>query len=387
MIDENSQNGEVALSKRPLRILISGGGTGGHVFPAVAIGKAILRLAPESELLFVGALGRMEMEQVPKAGFAIEGLWISGLQRRLTWQNLLVPVKLVASLARAWRIIRRFRPHVVVGVGGYASGPILELAVRMGVPTLIQEQNSYPGATNRLLATRVDRICVAWPGMAQWFPAHKLVRTGNPVRREIAQAATGVAEARAFFGLDPEKTTVLVTGGSQGARSLNEAMMAATKKIAARSDVQWLWQTGRYYAAKCGASATAALSHVRAVPFFDQMELAWAAASVAICRAGALTLSELCVAGRAGVLVPSPNVVADHQTRNAQTLVRAGAALLVPDERAEQAVEQALMLAGDRHRREALAARARALAVPDADLHIAKEVLALARYDEMSNSK
>ncbi len=366
------------MRRRPLKILISGGGTGGHVFPAIAIGKAIRRLAPEAEILFVGALGRMEMEQVPKAGFAIEGLWISGFQRRLTWHNLLFPAKLGASLVRAWRILRRFRPSVVVGVGGYASGPVLEVATRMGVPTLLQEQNSYPGATNRLLASRVDRICVAWPDMERWFPPHKLVRTGNPVRQEIARAATAVAEARRFFGLEPDKATVLVTGGSLGARSLNEAMKGAAREIAARPEVQWLWQTGRLYAADCGASATAALPHVRALPFLDRMELAWAAATVVICRAGALTLSELCVAGRAGVLVPSPNVVADHQRRNAETLVRAGAALLVPDERADRAIEQALALARNRDRREALAARARALAVPDADLRIAREVLALA---------
>ncbi|RMD72256.1 MAG: UDP-N-acetylglucosamine--N-acetylmuramyl-(pentapeptide) pyrophosphoryl-undecaprenol N-acetylglucosamine transferase, partial [Bacteroidetes bacterium] len=265
------------MSKRPLKILISGGGTGGHVFPAIAIAHAIRRLAPDSEILFVGAQGRMEMEQVPKAGFAIEGLWISGFQRRLTWQNLLFPVKLASSLARAWHILRRFQPDVVVGVGGYASGPVLEVATRMGLPTLIQEQNSYPGATNRLLAPRVDRICVAWPGMERWFPEAKVVRTGNPVRREIAATADPAA-ARAHFGLDPHATTVLVTGGSLGARSLNEAMMAAAAKIGARPDVQWLWQTGRLYAEACAASATAELPQVRALPFVDRMDLAWAAA-------------------------------------------------------------------------------------------------------------
>ncbi len=363
-----------------MKILISGGGTGGHVFPAIAIAQAIRRLVPDSEILFVGARGRMEMEQVPKAGFAIEGLWISGFQRRLTWQNLLFPVKLVGSLARAWRILQRFRPDVVVGVGGYASGPVLEVATRLGVPTLIQEQNSYPGATNRLLAGRVGRICVAWPGMERWFPAEKVVRTGNPVRREIA-TATDAQAARRHFGLAPATTTVLVTGGSLGARSLNEAMMAASAKIGARKDVQWLWQTGRLYEATCAASATAARSNVRALPFLDRMDQAWAAADIVICRAGALTLSELCVAGKAGILVPSPNVVADHQTRNAETLVDRQAALLVPDAEADRAIDEALALAADDARRRSLANNARALAIPDADTRIAREVLRLAGFE------
>jgi len=372
------------LARKAYKILISGGGTGGHVFPAIAIGQALSRLDANVELLFVGAKGRMEMEQVPKAGFAIEGLWISGFQRRMTWGNMLFPIKLATSMAKAWQLVRRFAPDVVVGVGGYASGPVLEVATRKGLPTLIQEQNSYPGATNRLLAARVDRICVAWPGMERWFPAEKLVYTGNPVRRQIVAAADRRAEGRAYFGLAPDKPTILVVGGSLGARTLNEALIAAYERIAAHKQVQWLWQTGKLYAQVCLTSATAALPQVVAQPFLDCMELAWAAADVVICRAGALTLSELCVAGKAGVLVPSPNVVADHQTHNARTLVEAGAALMVPDAQAVRAVAQALALIDDAPRRTQLAERARQLAKPHADRHIAREVLALAAKKEVT---
>ncbi len=363
-----------------LRVLISGGGSGGHVFPAIAIADAVKEALPNTRFLFVGAQDKIEMEKVPLAGYPIQGLWISGFHRQLTMRNLLFPVKLVHSLLRAWGILRRFAPDVVVGVGGFASGPVLEVAVRRGVPTLIQEQNSYPGITNKLLARRVARICVAYPGMEKYFPAEKLVLTGNPVRNDLHRTGISRAEAARHFGLDPNRKTILVFGGSLGAQSLNAAMEAHAPAWQAREDVQIIWQAGKLYVDRYRPGKTAALPRVRLLEFIDHMDLAYALADLIVCRAGALTISELCLVGKAALLVPSPNVAEDHQTMNARALVEADAAVLLRDDRLEDDLSQvALHLLDDPEQRKALGDHIRRLARPDAASSIADEVIRLAQ--------
>lgn len=368
-----------AKASNALRIVLSGGGTGGHIFPALAIADQLRTLEPRADVLFVGARGRMEMERVPKAGYPIEGLWISGFQRRMTPDNLLFPLKLGVSIWQAWRILRRFRPSVAVGVGGYASGPTLEVAARMGIPTLIQEQNSFPGITNRLLARRVDRICVAYDGMERFFPPEKVELLGNPVRRDLIGLKMSPAEGRERLGLKREQPTLLVLGGSLGARSLNEAMLAAEDLWRRREEVQVLWQVGKLYAAAMQGTAAAALPNVHARAFVEDMPAAYAAADVVLCRAGALTLSELAVLGKAAVLVPSPNVAEDHQTRNARALAEQGAAWMLSDAEArEGAVGKALQLLDAPKQRKQLETAIKKQARPEAALHIARAVLELA---------
>lgn len=363
------------------RVIISGGGTGGHIFPAIAIADAIKQEQPDAEILFVGAKGKMEMEKVPKAGYPIEGLWISGFHRQLTLRNLLFPLKLAASLWKAWRIIGRFRPDVVVGVGGFASGPLLEIASRRGIPTLIQEQNSYAGVTNRLLAKKVDRICVAYPGMERYFPAEKIVLTGNPVRRAIQDGKAAREEGVAYFGFSPERPILLVFGGSLGAKSINEAMADNAALLRGRPEVQVLWQVGQLYEQEFLACETARLPNVSARAFIDRMELAYAMADVIICRSGALTISELYFAGKAAIFIPSPNVAEDHQTKNAMAVAQAGAARVIRNNEArEQIIRQAFGLLDDEAARRELGARIRQLAMPDAAAHIAAEVRQLAGF-------
>ena len=382
--------GSTPHANTPLRggggVLIAGGGTGGHVFPAIAIADALRAKVPELAISFVGAKGKIEMEKVPKAGYAIEGLWISGFHRKLTLRNLLFPVKLLSSLVKAYGILRRRRPQVVVGVGGYASGPILEVATRMGIPTLIQEQNSWPGITNRLLAKKVDRICVAYPETERFFPKARMVVTGNPIRQAIRppgppkgeEAAARRAEGMRHFGLDPNKQTVFLFGGSLGAASLNRAVAAQTALLRERQDVQLLWQTGKLYSEQYAAGETAQLPNVHATAFVDRMDLAYAAADVVIGRAGAGTISELCLVGKAALLVPSPNVAEDHQTANARSLAEREAAVLLPDaEAAERMLPLALELLADAPRRENLGRNIRTFARPNAAETIANEVLAL----------
>ncbi|RMG83978.1 MAG: undecaprenyldiphospho-muramoylpentapeptide beta-N-acetylglucosaminyltransferase [Bacteroidetes bacterium] len=370
----------VLLKIRNPKIIISGGGTGGHVFPAIAIADEIRRQCPGAEIRFVGAKGKIEMEKVPKAGYPIDGLWISGFQRRLTLQNLMFPLKLASSLWTAWRILRRFRPDVVVGVGGYASGPTLEVAARLGIPVLIQEQNSFPGITNRLLASKARKICVAYEQMDRWFPADKILYTGNPVREDIFQnLAQKRAEALTYFDLSPGKKTIFVFGGSLGARTINDAMVAAEKWLADRSDVQVLWQTGRLYFDEMRQSATAALPGVEIRPFIDRMDLAYALADVIIGRAGALTISELCWAGKPAVLVPSPNVAEDHQTKNARALTDREAAVMVADVRAKaEMIPAALEILDNPERAKQLGQKIFELKKANAAGRIAAEVLALA---------
>jgi UDP-N-acetylglucosamine--N-acetylmuramyl-(pentapeptide) pyrophosphoryl-undecaprenol N-acetylglucosamine transferase len=373
---------------KKLNIIISGGGTGGHIFPAIAIADAIKAQAPQADIQFVGALGKMEMERVPKAGYPITGLPISGLQRRLSWQNVKLPFKLIGSLLKAVQLVRKHRPGVVIGAGGYASGPMLAVAGMMGIPTLIQEQNAYAGITNKLLARRAKRICVAYPGMEAYFPAGKLRLTGNPVRQDIvtlASLAEGAAEyqqlrqaAANHYGLDPGRPTVLIAGGSLGARTLNEAMMGLDFTSAQQQQTQWLWQCGKVYAARCEASEAASRPNVKVLPFIDRMDLAYALADVVVCRAGALTIAELCVLGKPAILVPSPNVAEDHQTKNARALADRGAAVMVADAAigAELGSQVMELLAKDSRRAE-LAANARKMGFPAAATEIAGEALAL----------
>ncbi|GGF18672.1 undecaprenyldiphospho-muramoylpentapeptide beta-N-acetylglucosaminyltransferase [Hymenobacter cavernae] len=369
-------NQKAATSLRPYRVIISGGGTGGHIFPAVAIANELRRRQPEAEILFVGANGRMEMTRVPEAGYEIVGLDISGLQRRLTPQNLLFPVRVFRSVRKAGKLVESFRPDAVVGVGGYASAPVLLAATSRGIPSLIQEQNSYAGLVNKLLSRRVDRICVAYEGMEKFFPAAKLVLTGNPVRTEIAGGDR--AEALQFFGLSPEKQTLLVVGGSLGARTLNQATAAALSRLR-EAGVQLIWQTGKlYYPEAQQQAAGYAEAGLKALEFVKRMDLAYAAADVVISRAGALSVSELCLTGKPSILVPSPNVAEDHQTKNALALVEREAAILVTDAEAPAKLyDQALTLLANPGRQQQLSQNVRRLAHPDATTVIVDELLAL----------
>ncbi|MEY4135050.1 MAG: undecaprenyldiphospho-muramoylpentapeptide beta-N-acetylglucosaminyltransferase [Saprospiraceae bacterium] len=361
-----------------IKVIISGGGTGGHIFPAIAIADAIRAKMPRAEILFVGAKGKMEMDRVPQAGYPIKGLWISGFQRSLDARNLLFPLKLLSSLISAFGILRSFRPDVVIGVGGYASGPLLEVAVRLKIPALIQEQNSYAGATNRILARKVQKICVAYPDMDRYFPAEKLRLTGNPVRKAVYSHPVPRGEARAFFGLDPEKPTLLVFGGSLGAHSLNTAMAESSARLLQRPDIQVIWQCGQSHYARFRECPAALLPQVCLLPFLERMDMAYAAADVVACRAGALTISELCILGKAAVLVPSPYVAEDHQTKNAEALVIRGAAKMVKNESAGKIMlPVAIELLTDTELRHSLERNIRALAQPDAAEAIADEAIAL----------
>jgi UDP-N-acetylglucosamine--N-acetylmuramyl-(pentapeptide) pyrophosphoryl-undecaprenol N-acetylglucosamine transferase len=352
------------------RFIVSGGGTGGHVFPAIAIADELQRLRPHAEFLFVGARGRMEMEKVPAAGYRIEGLWISGLQRRFTLDNLSFPIKVMNSLYRSRRIIREFRPDAVVGTGGYAGAPVLYAAARMGIPTVIQEPNAFAGLANKWLGRRVDKVCVAFAGMGRFFPEDKLVLTGNPVREQLLDRAKNLAG-----GGTP---TVLLMGGSGGAKSLNEAMAGATGAIGARTRVQWLWQCGKNYYDSYRDGATAQLPNVTLTPFLDRMDEAYARADIVIGRAGSTTIAELQYLGKPAILVPSPWVAEDHQTKNAEALTRRGAAVLVADhEVGSRLIPTALSLLDDPDRRDDLAKRIREMAAPGAVTKIAETVLNL----------
>lgn len=366
------------LKKMSKRIIISGGGTGGHTFPAIAIADAIKEIEPTAEILFVGAEGKIEMEKVPKAGYPIKGLWISGFHRKLTLRNLMFPVKLLMSLVKAWNILRDFRPDAAVGVGGFASGPVLDMATRMGIPSLIQEQNSYAGATNRILAGKVERICVAYEKMERYFPSEKLVLTGNPVRKDLLKERPGRDVGAAHFGFDPAKPILFVFGGSLGAKSINEAMAANAELLAGKPEVQVLWQMGSLYVEDFGSCATAQLPNVKAQAFIDRMDMAYAMADLVICRAGALTISELAQLGQPAMLIPSPNVAEDHQTKNAMALVEKNAAVLLPDQDAKaQIIANAMSLLARPDELKQMAKNIKAMARPNAAAQIAGEVLQL----------
>jgi UDP-N-acetylglucosamine--N-acetylmuramyl-(pentapeptide) pyrophosphoryl-undecaprenol N-acetylglucosamine transferase len=361
------------------RIIISGGGTGGHIFPAISVANAIRKIDPEAEILFVGAEGKMEMERVPEAGYRIIGLPVEGLKRSFTLKNIKIITKFIRSLSLARKILEDFKPDVVVGVGGYASGPVLRQAGKMGIPTLIQEQNSYAGITNKLLAKKASVICVAYEGMEKYFPAGKIILTGNPVRQTFDNLSEIRAEALDFFKLSNDQPVILVLGGSLGAGSINNSLTGSLDKLGA-SGCQWLWQSGRYYYERVKeAVERSAHVNITVLGFIGRMDLAFAAADVIVSRAGAGTISELCLVGKPVILVPSPNVAEDHQTRNAEALSSKGAAILLPDRRASESLaDEAMRLVADKERKDSLSANISALAERDADMKIANEVLKLA---------
>ena len=367
-----------------LRIIISGGGTGGHIFPAVSIANAIRAKHPDAEILFVGALGRMEMQRVPAAGYEIVGLPICGFDRKNMLKNVSVLFKIWKSQRMAKSIIRKFRPMAAVGVGGYASGPTLNECAKHGIPCLIQEQNSYAGVTNKLLAKKVQRICVAYDGMERFFPADKIMKTGNPVRQALLDTKVTREEAVASFGLDPGKKTVLIVGGSLGARTMNESVMQHLDEIKA-SGVQFIWQTGKYYNASINErlKGRTDLGMLKVTDFIGDMGAAYKAADLVISRAGASSISEFCLIGKPVILVPSPNVAEDHQTKNAMALVDKDAALYVKDADAPaEVISLAIKTVKDDARLAALEANIRKLGLPDSADVIADEVVRLARKSE-----
>jgi UDP-N-acetylglucosamine--N-acetylmuramyl-(pentapeptide) pyrophosphoryl-undecaprenol N-acetylglucosamine transferase len=361
------------------RVIISGGGTGGHIFPAISIANALRTIDPGIEILFVGAEGRMEMEKVPAAGYKIIGLPVTGIQRHLTLKNIIVLIKLFKSLGIAKKVIKEFEPDVVVGVGGYASGPVLRQAGIMGIPTLIQEQNSYAGITNKLLAKKASTICVAYDGMDKYFPKEKIIKTGNPVRHNFDNLQKLQAEARLSFGLKNDFPVILVLGGSLGAGSINKNL-SRNINVLRESDCQWLWQTGKFYFENVRSLVSLSFSgNISVHGFINRMDYAYAAADIIISRSGAGTISELCLVGKPVILVPSPNVAEDHQTKNAMALSEKQAAVLITDHQAmETLVKEAIKLMSDKVRRDLLSENILKMADRDADLRIAQEVLKLA---------
>ncbi len=360
------------------KVIISGGGTGGHIFPAVSIANALMKTDPDTEILFVGAEGRMEMEKIPAAGYRIIGLPVAGIQRRLILNNFKVLFKLLKSLRLARKVIKDFEPDVVVGVGGYASGPVLRQAGRMGIPTLIQEQNSYAGVTNKLLAKRASVICVAYDGMEKYFPADKIIKTGNPVRHNFVNLNSLRDEALSFFKLKKEFPVILVLGGSLGAGSINNSL-SANINLLKDSDCQWLWQTGKLYFENVNALVSVSFSdNISVHDFINRMDYAYAAADIIVSRAGAGTISELCLVGKPVILVPSPNVAEDHQTRNAKALSERSAAVLITDSQAAKSlVDESIKLVSDTNRRILLSENIHMMADRDADLRIAEEIIKL----------
>ena len=375
------------MNYRKLRVIISGGGTGGHIFPAISIADKLRELNPDTEILFVGAEGKMEMEKVPAAGYRIEGLPMLGLQRQLNWHNIVndvkVPFKLLQSLHRAGKIIDEFRPDVAVGVGGYASAPLLRKATRKGIPSLIQEQNGFAGLTNKLLARKVQSICVAYDGMERFFPADRIVFSGNPIRKEFhPYGEKEKAEALDFYGFTPGKKHIFIVGGSLGSNTLNASMKLWIEAgCPGGEDVEILWQCGRYY--KKGIDAFMEgrdLPGIKYTDFIARMDLAYAMADVVISRSGASSISEICAVQRAAVFVPSPNVAEDHQTHNAMALVRKNAALMVRDADArKELMPTALALAADPGRIASIEACVAPLARLDASQTIADEIYRIAR--------
>ena len=365
--------------KQPLKVIISGGGTGGHIFPALSIANALKTLQPDVEILFIGAEGRMEMQRVPAAGYEIKGLPISGFDRQDLLKNLSLPMKMWKSNRLVRRILHEFGPHVVVGVGGYASFPTLAAASSMGIPCLIQEQNSYAGKTNKILGRKVQKICVAYEGMERFFPANKILLTGNPVRQQLAECKLSRAEAIEKLGFDPMRPVILIIGGSLGARTLNESVMAHLHLIS-ENKAQIIWQTGGYYFEniKRQLSERGCPPNLKVTNFINSMDEAYRAADLVISRAGASSISELCLLGKPAILVPSPNVAEDHQTHNAMALVKRDAAILVRDSDARvQLLPLAVTTAKDDATLRRLGENARARGLPDSARSIAEEVIKL----------
>ncbi len=375
MITKKNQQPETMSS---LKVIISGGGTGGHIFPAIAIANKIKEGRSDVEILFVGAKGRMEMEKVPAAGYKIQGLRISGLQRKFTLKNMAFPFKVLSSVMQAKKIMRQFKPDVAIGVGGYASGPMLYVAAKKRIPTLIQEQNSYPGITNKILAGKVNKICVSYDGMDRFFPKEKLVLTGNPVREEVVKLVGKRERALEFFGLSPHKKILLTMGGSLGAGTINQTIHRGLERFR-EAGVQVIWQTGKsYFAVAKTALEEGNFPEVKAHAFIHKMDYAYAAADVIVSRAGAMSVSELCLVKKPAILVPSPHVAEDHQTKNAMALVNHKAAILVKDtEATEQLVNEILHLLLDNNKAKRLRENIGKLAFRNSVDAIVSEVMIL----------
>jgi len=369
-----------ASEREELRVIISGGGTGGHIFPAVSIANAVKALRPDARILFVGALGRMEMQRVPAAGYEIKGLPICGFDRKHLLSNVKVLYKIWKSQRMARKIIKEFRPQVAVGVGGYASGPTLNKAADMGIPCLIQEQNSYAGVTNKLLAKKASKICVAYEGMERFFPAEKIMLTGNPVRQALLEVSASPEEARRALGLDPHRKTILLVGGSLGAKTINDSVLQHLD-IVEKSQVQFVWQTGKYYSAAIQEQLKGSdYPNLKVTDFITDMGIAYKAADLVISRAGASSISEFCLIGKPVILVPSPNVAEDHQTKNALALANKDAAIYVKDADAPATLLQlAVNTVTDNARLRTLSENVKKLALPNSADIIAKEVIKLAQ--------
>ena len=367
---------EMSGNKQLFNVLVSGGGTGGHIFPALSIANEIRRRYPEANILFVGAQGRMEMEKVPAAGYNIVGLPVSGFDRSHLLRNFKVLYRLFKSMKLAKKILKDFKPAIAIGVGGYASGPMLKEAQKQGIPTLLQEQNSYAGVTNKLLAAKADCICVAYEGMERFFPADKIVLTGNPVRRNLLECAASPEQARQAMGVDPNKKTVLIIGGSLGARTINHAIMDGLEKIGKASGIQVIWQTGKLYDSETREALEASgVKNVIQMPFISNMDMAYRAADLVVSRAGASSISELQLLGKATILVPSPNVAEDHQTKNALALVNRDAAMMVSDaDASSQLVDMMLATVTDSERIATLGENVSKMALHDAAERIVDEV-------------
>lgn len=353
------------------RFILSGGGTGGHIYPAVAIANELKKRHPDAKFLFVGAKDKMEMEKVPQAGYEIKGLWISGIQRKLTLKNLMFPFKVISSLLEARKIVKQFKPHVAIGTGGFASGPLLRMAASAGIPCVLQEQNSFAGITNKLLASKAEKICVAYDGMERFFPKEKVVKTGNPVRMDLVAQKSGKEEALGFFGLDVGKKTVLILGGSLGARRINQLIEKELKFFEGQR-LQVLWQCGKLYVEEY---KTYDSDSVKVLAFVNRMDLAYAAADVIISRAGAGSVSELCLVGKPVIFIPSPNVAEDHQTQNANAMVSKEAAIMLRESELDAEFEKKfteLMASNDMQER--LGANIKKLAMPKATEHIVDEI-------------
>jgi len=360
------------------RIIISGGGTGGHIYPALAIANSLNEYYENIRLLFVGAYGKMEMQKVPEAGYPIKGIWISGIHRKLSWKNIVFPLKLIFSLIQANRILSQYKPDLAIGVGGFASGPLLWMASKKRIPTLIQEQNSYAGITNKILARNADCICVAYEGMENYFPKHKIVITGNPVRKDIQYISESIQKGYDFFNFSNKKKTILIMGGSLGARTINQSVLHNIHKVI-DNDLQLIWPIGKiYYDDYQQKIKDINYKNLRTFEFLKEIDLAYAIADVVISRAGALSISELSVAGKAVVFVPSPNVAEDHQTKNAQALVNKNAALMVKDSEAkDKMMDIALDLLDNPDQLKNLEKNIQKLAIPDATDRIVKQIESL----------
>ena len=363
-------------NNQQLNVLVSGGGTGGHIFPALSIANEVRRRHPEAKILFVGAQGRMEMEKVPAAGYNIIGLPVSGFDRKHLLRNFKVLARLYKSMGMARKILKDFKPDIAIGVGGYASVPMLKEAQKQGIPTLLQEQNSYAGVTNKLLAAKADKICVAYDGMERFFPSEKIVLTGNPVRRNLLECGATQEQARQAMGMDPNRKTILIIGGSLGARTINNAIIDGLKRIGEAGDVQVIWQTGKIYDQQCREALDASgVKNVAQMAFISNMDMAYRAADLVVSRAGASSISELQLLGKAAILVPSPNVAEDHQTKNALALSTRDAAIMVTDaDAAAQLVNTMLETVADETKTALLGTNVLKMALRDAAERIVDEV-------------